>query len=162
MRFINYLIKPVNTNLQKIKQNERWYMTKKDIILYVLSIASDNTLSPVQIQKLLFLIDKECNIGKHFFKFVAYDYGPFDKTIYNELDELVKSDDVDVLISHGVRQYKLINHKITQLEFTDDVSEKIKQLCEFVKSCSFKELLVDIYKKYPEMAKNTAFPHWAT
>lgn len=143
-------------------------MTKKDIILYVLSIAHNNILSPVQIQKLLFLIDEEISYkidkGCKIFNFIAYDYGPFDKTVYDELQQLEQQGLVETLYSASGRKYQL-KKTLEETDFnslSEEVKSEIKSQCDFVQNCSFKELLVNIYRKYPKMAINTAFPHWVT
>ena len=43
--------------------------------------------NPVQIQKLLFLFDREIpeQVGGPHFQFVAYHYGPFDLEVYGVL-----------------------------------------------------------------------------
>jgi len=77
---------------------------RKDIILLLLYIAgySGKTNEPVEgftrLQKLLFLLDKEYKIGKlvpNYFHFVAFDYGPFDETIFSDIEALVNYGLVD-------------------------------------------------------------------
>ena len=49
---------------------------------------------PVQLQKLLFLIDREIPElvhGPHF-RFIPYYYGPFDKGLYVELGRLTRTE----------------------------------------------------------------------
>jgi hypothetical protein len=48
-------------------------------------------MTPVQIQKAMFLIGMEAKqfVEPGFYKFVPYNYGPFDANVYHDLDELV-------------------------------------------------------------------------
>lgn len=77
---------------------------RKDIILLLLYVAgySGDVNEPVEgftrLQKLLFLLDKEYNIGKlvtNYFSFRAFDYGPFDETIFSDIEALVNYGLVD-------------------------------------------------------------------
>ena len=63
-----------------------------DIVLAALAASKGAAHSPVQIQKLLFLLDRKLADrleGPHF-NFVAHNYGPFDRAIYDQLEELAK------------------------------------------------------------------------
>ena len=137
-------------------------MNKKDLILHVLSLAENRSLSPVQIQKLLFLIDERIShsiIGGKFFNFKPYDFGPFDKQIYIELDSLITDGLIDVEYIEKVKYFHLKDISLST-QINSEINDKIKNLCAFVKKCSFKELLTAIYNEYPSMAVNTVFKGW--
>src|SRR5437660_4707317 len=73
-------------------------MKKTELILVALTPAGDGVIyTPVQLQKLLFLIERRIETLGHHFKFKPYDYGPFDAAIYSTLDELSKEGLVDVI-----------------------------------------------------------------
>src|SRR5437016_11397384 len=63
-------------------------MIPKDWALLVIASARGEQLSPVQLQKALFLIGRNLTpqqrCGRDFYNFRAYDYGPFDSSIYND------------------------------------------------------------------------------
>lgn len=65
-------------------------MDKKDWLLLVLASAKKKGLTPVQLQKSLFLLGNEIPeaVGKRFYDFVPYNYGPFDKAIYSDAEWL--------------------------------------------------------------------------
>ena len=71
-------------------------MDKKEVLL--LGLSGGHRFSPVQVQKLFFLIDKNAGvqIGGPFFNFVPYAYGPFDKTVYTELKLLADSGLIEI------------------------------------------------------------------
>src|SRR5713101_3682080 len=61
-----------------------------DIVLAVMAAGKGATHSPVQIQKLLFLVDKRLSdhINGAHFNFQPYHYGPFDTNVFTVLDKL--------------------------------------------------------------------------
>src|SRR5882672_9526381 len=68
-------------------------MNRSEILLAGLAAGGENvTYTPVQVQKLFFLLDREAStaLGGPFFHFVPYDYGPFDQAVYAGLDDLAR------------------------------------------------------------------------
>jgi hypothetical protein len=63
--------------------------SRREWTLLVLGAAS-RPLSPVQLQKSLFLLGKWLpeEVGDDFFQFEPYRYGPFDKAVYTEVELL--------------------------------------------------------------------------
>ncbi|MBY0462660.1 MAG: helix-turn-helix transcriptional regulator [Alphaproteobacteria bacterium] len=139
-------------------------MDKKDILL--LGLRGAHAFSPVQIQKLFFLIDENIGnmVGGQFFNFKPYDYGPFDKNVYINLEKL--RDEGLVSISNdnqpSLRSYQLTpegeneaNQIATNQE--DNILNYINTLSEFVRRLSFRELVAAIYDAYPQMKSNSVF-----
>ena len=66
-------------------------MERKSLMVAALAAGGENaSFTPVQVQKLFFLIDREASHfvdGPHF-SFKPYDYGPFDREVYAELERL--------------------------------------------------------------------------
>lgn len=141
-------------------------MDKKELVLAVLSTLNQDSYTPAQIQKLFFLIDKRLSVELNgpFFDFKPYDYGPFDKAVYNTLNELKNNDDVEMIYCqpYGPRQYRLTSKGQEEgqeiLKKIDrPIAQYIKDLSEFVRSMSFAQLVSSIYKAYPEMKVNSIF-----
>ncbi len=67
-------------------------MQRRNLILAALAAGGENaSFTPAQAQKLFFLIDRKAASlvdGPHF-DFQPYDYGPFDKAVYDELARLI-------------------------------------------------------------------------
>jgi hypothetical protein len=134
--------------------------TKKNFILAVLSTEEYNQYSPVQVQKLFFLIEKL--IGLKYFNFIAGHYGCLDIEIYDLLREL--SEEKYIIIVH---QKDFFTYFLTrkgyeigtqeQNKFTDKQKENILRLNRFVQSMSFSQLVATIYKHFPEMKVNGIF-----
>src|ERR1700733_11550087 len=89
-------------------------MTRKEIILASMATSCAYTYTPVQLQKLLFLLDMRAGAelnGPHF-NFKPYHYGPFDKAVYDELDSLEHEGLVEILREPHlkVRKYRLCSN----------------------------------------------------
>lgn len=141
-------------------------MNKREIILTVMASVKDAVYSPVQIQKLLFLVDKKIpgHVNGPHFNFSPYDYGPFDKEIYQIIDEYEKTGEINVLgcSTSSIRKFRLTSSGQQlgdQLLSTLDpnVQTYLSKLSEFVRSLSFAELVSSIYNEYPEMKRNSVF-----
>lgn len=137
-------------------------MEKQDVILLCLS--TDEEFTPVQIQKLLFLIDKKVSkkLGGPFFNFIPYDYGPFDIEIYQILENLEKTGYIIIDLSYRFKKYRITKKGQKKVdEFLNNLDKNIKEyiftLSEFVRNLSFSELISAIYKAFPDMKINSIF-----
>ena len=141
-------------------------MDRKGIVLAALAPANGDTYTPVQVQKLLFLIDQNIATitgGQHF-NFEPYDYGPFDKEVYSVLHELEENSLVEVLETPGQswKRYRLTKSGQTsgkQVLGNLDPKGKdyITRASEYVRDLSFSQLVSAIYKAYPHMKANSVF-----
>ena len=125
--------------------------------------------SPVQMQKLLFLLDREAGLSDGpFFDFQPYSYGPFDKAVYEVLEDLAASSLVTINHDGVTRIYSLtpagqsaangILKKIQSLP----VRRYFRSVSKFVHEHSFTQLISAIYKAYPEMKVNSVFRRVST
>jgi uncharacterized protein YwgA len=140
-------------------------MNKKDLVLAGLAASNDiDSYSPVQVQKLIFLIDKNAAQyieGPHF-NFQPYNYGPFDKGVYEVLEELERENLVEIFRDGNWREYKLtqsgkeIGRKVLE-QMDSKVNKYFFGVSEFVRKHSFSEIVSAIYKAYPEMKENSVF-----
>lgn len=141
-------------------------MDKKMLVLAALSAAKGAPYTPVQVQKLMFLIDR--NVSAHingpYFNFQPYDYGPFDQSVYRELEALAGSNHVLINDEPGrrLRTYSLTAEGQMigeeQLRLLDEkVSTYINELSQFVRRLSFAQLVSAVYKAFPEMKVNSVF-----
>lgn len=126
--------------------------------------------TPVQVQKLAFLIDRLIGetIGGTGFHFKPWHYGPFDKAVYGVLEELERDELVE--INDMSAQMQPTQYRLTDLgeregadllqalrERSPDTAEYIETLSRWVRDQSFASLLRAIYAKFPEMAVNSVF-----
>lgn len=138
---------------------------KRLIVLASLAASKGIIHTPVQIQKLLFLIDKNVHAmvqGPHF-NFKPYDYGPFDQNIYTVLEGLNQEGLVEIIESGQTWKKYSLTPKGQKLgdDVLNSIESKgrdfIQKISKFVLSLSFPQLVSAIYKAYPEMKQNSVF-----
>jgi len=139
-------------------------MDRKQIVLAGLYPSNQQYHSPVQVQKLFFLLDR--NIpklidGPHF-EFKPYNYGPFDHQVYRVLEELESEGMVEIFSAGYRNNYRLTiegQHKANEIfdNLDPEAKDFISRISEFVLSLSFSSLVSAIYKAYPEMRENSVF-----
>ena len=140
-------------------------MDTEAFVLMALAAGGERTYSPVQVQKLLFLLND--NIpndveGPHF-NFEPYDYGPFDKKVYHVLEQLAAKNLVSILpTGRGWNRYTLTptGFKTGRRHFNSMSAKPRKyaeKLANFVTTVSFSQLVSAIYSHYPEMKANSVF-----
>ena len=141
-------------------------MERDQFILASMALAGDEPLSPIQVQKFFFLLDRNLNeaAGGPFFNFRPYDYGPFDREVYEELESLSEKDLVRVIEGGWgrTRRYALTPKGVEaserlKEELPPHVRQYISDLGGWMSSLSFEQLISFIYKKYPEMKENSVF-----
>ena len=123
-------------------------------------------MSPVQLQKALFLFGQEVGgmIGTEFYSFEPYDYGPFDAAIYDDLRRMMSAGQVredwdpgrswkHYTITVAGRRAALVLESDTDARLT----EFLERIVVWVKGRSFSELLRSVYAAYPEFAVNSVF-----
>lgn len=140
-------------------------MDRREIVLAAFAAGGENArFSPVQVQKLLFLMDREASefVGGPHFDFVPYDYGPFDRAVYDVLGELSTEGLVETRNSGRYREYSLTpegyeSGRASLEELPDKARSFLLRLTEWVMNLSFRQLVAAIYRRYPEMKANSIF-----
>ena len=139
-------------------------MNQREIVLAALAPAKGAQHSPVQVQKLLFLVDRKIPelVGGPHFDFHPYHYGPFDSGVYGVLEGLAQEGHVDITWEGRLRLYRLtvtgqrLGDKLLR-KLPDKARKYVETLSGFVRELSFSTLLSVIYEKYPEMRANSVF-----
>lgn len=140
-------------------------MTRDEILLAALAGAGeDASFTPVQVQKLFFLIDREASHlveGPHF-NFTPYDYGPFDSDVYSGIESLARRDLAKIVNAGRYRVYALspagFREGMNKLEeLPENTRNYIEGVAAWVRQLSFEQLVAAIYKRYPEMKANSVF-----
>lgn len=140
-------------------------MNRDDIVLAALAAGGAGaSYSPVQVQKLFFLIDREASslVGGPYFAFAPYDYGPFDSSVYLALDMLRMKGAAAILNSGSYRRYMLTEdgYKAGAAKLNDlapHVRTYLQELADWVRTLSFNQLVAAIYNRYPDMKVNSVF-----
>ena len=138
-------------------------LNKDDVVL--LALQDGDVYTPVQVQKLLFLIEEKASLTKKaLFNFIPYHYGPFDKEVYSTLDKLAADGLVNIHcgVNQQRRKYCLTKEglsaasgAVSKIEST--TNDYIKELAHYVHSQSFTDLVSAIYQEYPQMKENSIF-----
>jgi hypothetical protein len=133
--------------------------------LLALCASPDHRLTPVQIQKALFLLRENLpnKIGKHFYNFIPYHFGPFDAEVYRDLDGLE--------VRGWVRKVRADNHRGSDYELTpggisaalsmkpgnEVAASYLRIVAEWMKPLSFSALVSSIYNRYPRYRSQSVF-----
>ena len=139
-------------------------MDQRKLVLIGLAPAKGALHTPVQVQKLFFLLEKKIPqvYGGPLFDFRPYNYGPFDSTVYQVLEELEREGLVDIDAQYDWKTYSLTVPGQKEADKIFDglpgmAKEFIKETSNFVRGLSFTQLVRAIYKAYPEMKQNSVF-----
>jgi hypothetical protein len=140
---------------------------RQNVVLAALATHSSAEFAPVQVQKLFFLIDENIAValGGKQFHFEPYHFGPFDSSVYRELDGLERIGLVRVERrgpAAGDRRYSLTLEgqragEAALQRFQQDIQQYIADISAWVRSLSFAQLVGSIYKAYPQMREKSIF-----
>jgi uncharacterized protein len=140
-------------------------MNRSEILLAGLAAGGENaTFTPVQVQKLFFLLDREAAhlLGGPHFAFEPYDYGPFDQAVYSGLEDLSRRGLVQVQNAGRYRVYGLSPDGFDKgLEALHNLPPNatgyVQSVAGWVRQLSFQQLVASIYNRYPEMKAKSVF-----
>jgi uncharacterized protein len=139
---------------------------REEIALVMLSLADgDGRFTPVQIQKALFLAsDRGRSAFRSEYHFEPYDYGPFDRQVYLDVEGLEESGlaQIEQSPGRGWKTYaattagrreaaRLVN------ALTPAQLELFQKIVTLVRKLSFNELVSAIYRAYPPMRARSVF-----
>lgn len=138
--------------------------TREELVLAALAPAKGIPFTPVQVQKLLFLIDRNIPklVGGPHFDFQPYNYGPFDKAVYDELELQVTAGNVELVPERTWNDFRLtaqgqVHGEAVLTGLPAQARDYITRAVGFVQSLSFSQLVAAIYRAYPEMRANSVF-----
>lgn len=141
-------------------------LKNRDVTLLVVAAAGDTGLTPVQLMKSMFLVG-QCSLSdlpSNYYRFFAYNYGPFHPDVYRDVEVLVNEGSVYeireagqnwskyIIAPPGLRSAEGLKRQIAR-EFSDYINEVVS----WVKSLTFNQLLQAIYVEYPDMRENSVF-----
>jgi uncharacterized protein YwgA len=136
------------------------------MLLLALAAADDSGLSPIQIQKTMFLLDRSVAeyIQEPRYSFRPYNYGPFDAQVYDDSERLA-ADGLAEIRRHTQSRYATVMvsqegkrraEAIAQKEDPEFI-EYIHELVQWVLKQTFRSLVQAIYEQHPEMRANSVF-----
>jgi len=142
-------------------------LSKDEVLLVVLSLANGEPLTPVQVQKSLFLADDKVRTAFRAgsrYEFQPYDYGPFDREVYLDAQSMSRTGLVEIssdmrggwntyaATNAGLNRARALRERLSVPEL-----EILKRIVGFVRSLSFTELVSAIYRGYPHMKERSVF-----
>lgn len=135
-------------------------------ILLALRAADSQTLTPVQLQKSLFLLGKRRarDIGGEFYHFEPYHYGPFDAQVYHDAEWLAQDGAIAINASgdRALRCYSLTEQGRAEAKRVEKHASRraiayLGRVVPWSQSLSFNELVRAVYDAYPDMRANSVF-----
>ena len=132
---------------------------------WLLLAIGDGMLEPVQVQKLMFVFAQEEKSvpDTEAYEFVPYNWGPCSFEIYDDLEMLIDKELVERLMTvRRWHKYKLTDagkSRLKQLHKKADkhLMNRLAYWHEWVTSKSFRTLLTEVYREYPEYAIASRF-----
>jgi uncharacterized protein YwgA len=141
-------------------------VSKEDWTLLAVALADGKPLSPVQLQKTVFLFGKllpEEVLPKSYYNFSPYNYGPFCVDVYRDAESLAEAGLADIgATSHGYAEYTATTRGIVKGQ---EVASRLPQeaasyaaaIVEWVRKQSFSQLVSAVYEEFPEYKVNSVF-----
>jgi uncharacterized protein len=142
-------------------------LQKQDWTLLAIALAAGQPLSPVQLQKSVFLFGKllpDEIVPEDFYEFIPYNYGPYCSEVYRDAETLAEEGLVQIssVAVHGYSQYAATPEGIAKGDslralLPPRIAEHAKVIVEWVRAQTFSGLVSEIYRRYPEYRANSVF-----
>ena len=135
------------------------------VLAAMAAAGADARFDPVRLQKYFFLLDRELDGKWHspYFDFQPDEYGPFDRAVYVELEDLARAGLAVVDARLPYRIYGLTDEgfergKRNVANMPTYVRDYLARASNWVLSLDLRELLEAIYEYAPDMAGRAALP----
>lgn len=141
-------------------------MNRPEWALLTIAAAQGEPLSPIQLQKSLFLIGRMFpeTVRDDFYSFAPYNYGPFDRAVYLDAEQLANQGLVAVQCPPGQRwaEYQATPEglrKAAELrkELDPNILDYVPRVVGWTRSLTFQQLVRAIYNRFPEFKANSVF-----
>lgn len=139
-------------------------MDKKHFVLLAVAASRNKVLTPVRLQKALFLLGQAPIVPKDWYEFEAHHYGPFCRAIYRDANRLQEE---GLVMRVPVDQGGWTNTHLTvdgakkaeevQKDMPPGHADHVHAVVDWVETKSFGQLLTSVYAAYPEYAVNSVF-----
>jgi uncharacterized protein len=142
-------------------------MRREDWTLLAISVAGGKGLSPVQLQKTLFLVGRRLpqgDLGDAFYNFEPYNYGPFDVSIYQDA-EMLEGRGLVAISRSNERRWAQYLPTPDGVRAAGTLRERanpravayLEQVVAWAMRLSFRDLVRAIYAEFPEFRINSVF-----
>lgn len=139
---------------------------RERLLLFIALDGAPQGLDPIRLQKgmFLFAMDDSAHPGESY-EFVPYNYGPMSAQIYRDLDLLSKQGLIEAAPVEGqtwarysaTEQGLVAARDLLSREPSQTAAQRLYEIKVDVASHSFKEVLEDVYDRYPEFASKSVF-----
>lgn len=134
-----------------------------DILLKMIVAANGDAVSPVQLQKVAFLVGQkfsEC-LPPDYYEFVPYDYGPFCHEMYRDVEELERRGYIAIGPSaRGTSKAYRATYRSGDADLSgisEALADYIDQAVAWAKGLSFRDLVSAIHQHFPAYSVNSIF-----
>lgn len=134
--------------------------------LLAIAAAAGDALTPVQLQKALFLIGQTFpSVDQStFYSFKPYNYGPFCQSVYADAETLCANGLISIASlpnqswsSYMATETGLARSKELLNRLDEPQAQYLMGLVRWLRELSFEQLLSFVYEKYPDYAVNSMF-----
>lgn len=141
-------------------------MEREDWTLLAIASAGGQAVTPVQLQKILFLLGSKLPdaVGREFYQFEPYNYGPFDVTVYRDAEALAARGLVATQAAPGQRwtSYAATPAGLRRAEqvrrgANTDAVAYLSKVVAWARALSFSDLVKAIYREYPAFRARSIF-----
>ena len=140
-------------------------MNKDDLLLMVMAAGEGAPLTPVQLQKSLFLISENLKgTIESTYSFMPYHYGPFDAEVYSDADSLEAEGFLysarsprGTWVDRAITPKGLLRAEELRKEVPEPIRQYVEDVVKWTQSLSFSSLVKAIYDQYPSYRKNSVF-----
>lgn len=148
----------------RVCQNEH-IVKRSDWALLAIAAMGKSSMTPVQLQKVLFIVGREMLVGTRFYKFSSYNYGPFSADIYADTETLEAAGLIQIEQSGPGRPWRVFRATAEGQAMASEVRETapkatvkyLDAVVAWARGLSFQELVSSVYKRYPEQRANSIF-----
>ncbi len=140
---------------------------RRDWLLAALIVAGGEPLTPVQLQKVMFLLGKRApdGVGTGFYKFHPYNYGPFSAEIYRDAEAMAAEGLVRVerqqpgrpWATYAATSTALARSAALRATLGDERWSYLERLVQWARSLTFQQLVRAVYAAYPDQQVNSIF-----
>jgi uncharacterized protein len=140
-------------------------VTRADWNLLVLAAAEGNRLTPVQLQKCLFLLGRELPhaVGTDYYDFRPYNYGAFDAAAYFDAERMESQGLTRIVPTPGgwkdfaATPAGLARAAALAQGVPPSVISYLRALVRWARSLSFAQLVRAVYERHPDTKVNSIF-----
>jgi hypothetical protein len=139
---------------------------KEGLTLLALSLAEGAPLSPVQLQKAVFLLQERLPQDvlreAERFEFVPHNYGPYCADVYRVARSLAERRLVEVREGHAYTEYLASPQGIERgneeaSKLPPDLEKLARDIVTWVRAQTFRSLVSSIYQEFPEYKVRSIF-----